>query len=203
MTKDNLSKTKRLTGISILIAIIVILQFISATIKFGSFTITLALVPIVIGAALYGMTAGAVFGFAFGIVVLINCIIAVDPVGNILWLANPFLTALLCLLKGAAAGFCAGFVYKLAAKKNKYAGVISATIICPIVNTSILIAGLVLFYHDIFVEWAAGTNLFYFAIIGMTGFNFLLEIGTNIVLSPTIAKIINIEKEFKTHRRSL
>ena len=194
MKTDSISKTNRLAGMAIIIAIIVILQIISGAVKFGSFTITLTLVPIVIGAAIYGMAAGAVFGCAFGVVVLINCITAIDPVGNILWLANPFFTTVLCLLKGAMAGFSASVIYKLFAKKSVYAGVISAAIICPITNTGILILGLVLFYHDIFLAWAAGTNLFYFAIIGMTGINFLLEFAINLILSPMIARIINIEK---------
>lgn len=68
---------------------------------------TLTLVPIVVGAALYGPRAGAWLGFVFGAVVLIACITTADPTGGLLWNLNPFMTALLCLVKGIAAGWVA------------------------------------------------------------------------------------------------
>ena len=53
-------KTRRLTGLALLTAIIVVLQIVASFIKFGPFSITLALAPIIIGAALYGPKAGAI-----------------------------------------------------------------------------------------------------------------------------------------------
>ena len=47
-------KTRRLTGLALMTAIIVVLQVVASFVKFGPFTITLALAPILIGAALYG-----------------------------------------------------------------------------------------------------------------------------------------------------
>ena len=64
-------KTRRLTGLALLTAIIVVLQVVASFVKFGPFTITLALAPIIIGAALYGAGAGAWLGAVFGVVVLI------------------------------------------------------------------------------------------------------------------------------------
>lgn len=52
-------KTRRLTGLALMTAIIVVLQVVASFVKFGPFTITLALAPILIGAALYGPKAGA------------------------------------------------------------------------------------------------------------------------------------------------
>ena len=45
-------KTRRLTGLALMTAIIVVLQVVASFVKFGPFTITLALAPILIGAAL-------------------------------------------------------------------------------------------------------------------------------------------------------
>ena len=67
-------KTRRLTGLALMTAIIVVLQVVASFVKFGPFSITLALAPIIIGAALYGAGAGAWLGAVFGVVVLIACI---------------------------------------------------------------------------------------------------------------------------------
>ena len=103
-------KTRRLTGLALMTAIVVVLQVVASFVKFGPFTITLALAPILIGAALYGPKAGACLGGVFGAVVLLACILGWDMGGNVLWNANPFLTALVCLGKGILAGLAAGLV---------------------------------------------------------------------------------------------
>ena len=104
--------TRTLTGVAIFTAIVVVLQFVSAAVRFGPFSITLALIPIVVGAALYGPWAGAWLGFTFGMVVLLSGDAAPFMV------VNPLGTILTVLLKGAGAGFLSGLVYKLLANKN-------------------------------------------------------------------------------------
>jgi len=175
-------------------AIIVVLQLVATFVKIGTFSVTLVLIPIVVGAAVYGPKSGAYFGGVFGLVVLIACVFGWDIGGNILWNANPFLTLLLCLVKGIAAGWAAGMVYSAVSKKNMYLGVVVAALICPIVNTGIFCLAMAVFYNDILVQWAAGTPLLYFTIFGLVGVNFLLELGINVVLCPTVARIIRIEK---------
>lgn len=131
-------KTRRLTGLALMTAIIVVLQVVASFVKFGPFTITLALAPILIGAALYGPKAGACLGGVFGAVVLLACILGWDPGGAILWNANPFLTALVCLGKGILAGLAAGLVYRAIAWGGKshssgrmLGGSIAAGIVSP------------------------------------------------------------------------
>ena len=196
MQKSEVStKINKMVGMAILIEAVVALQIVATFVKFGPFVITLALTPIIVGAAMYGSKAGAVFGGVFGVVVLAACIGGADPGGHILWLANPALTAALCIIKGAAAGFAAGIVYSAIAKKNIYAGVIGAAAICPVVNTGIFIAAMSLFFRENLIEWSAGSNLVYFALIGLTGVNFLLEFGSNLILSPAVVRIINVLKK--------
>lgn len=197
--QKNIHKTSgiqisRMVGMAIFIAIVVVLQIVGSFIRFGAFSITLVLIPIVVGAAMYGAAAGAVLGGAFGIVVLVNCINGVDAGGNMLWVANPALTAALCLVKGILAGFISGLVYSAISKKNIYIGTICAAFICPIVNTGIFLAAMILFYHDTLILWAGDSSLIYYLFIGLAGVNFLLEMGANIVLSPAIVRIINAAK---------
>ena len=65
---------------------------------------TLTLVPIVVGAALYG-PAGAWLGFVFGAVVLVACITNAAPPAASSGNLNPFTDRALCIVKGAAAGW--------------------------------------------------------------------------------------------------
>ncbi len=188
------SKTKSLVGNAIFIAIVVVLQITASFIKFGPFSITLALAPIVVGAAIYGISSGAILGGAFGLVVLIMCINGVDIGGSILWTANPLMTALLCLAKGSLAGLLSGLVFRKLEKKNTYLAVIFAAIVCPLVNTGIFLLAMYGIFYDILVTWAGGSNLIYFMFIGLTGLNFLMELLVNVVLSPIILRIIKIAK---------
>ena len=185
-------KTRRLTGLALLTAIIVVLQIVASFIKFGPFSITLALAPIIIGAALYGPKAGAYLGGVFGVVVLIACILGWDPGGSVLWNANPFLTAVVCLAKGILAGLCAGAVYQAISKGPlaPIVGAIAAGIVSPVVNTGLFCLCLTLLFHDILVAWAGGTDIVYYIIFGLTGINFLLELVINLVLSTVIVRVV-------------
>jgi uncharacterized membrane protein len=187
--------TRRLAGMGIFTAIVVVLTVIATFVKFGPFSITLALAPIVVGAAIYGPKAGAWLGGAFGIVVLIMCIVGADVGGAILWNANPAATAVLCIVKGAAAGWVAGLVYKAFCKKNVTLGVVLAAICSPIVNTGIFCAAMVLIYHETLVQWAGGADVVYFIFFGLIGVNFLVEMLVNAVLSPVIARIVRLGRK--------
>ena len=185
----------RLTSLGILTAIIIVLQIFTTFVRFGPFSITLALVPIVVGAAMLGVGAGAYLGAVFSVVVVIMCITGGDVGGFMIWSANPFMCVIICMLKGTMAGFCAGAIYKALCEKNKYVATIIAALAAPIVNTGIFIVGMLLFFSDILSDWAGGSDLFTYIILGLTGVNFLIEIGVNIVLSPIIVRIIDAVKK--------
>ena len=199
MTNKETSKNiKRLTGIAVLSAVIVVLQVVSALLaRFTPlpFSITLTLIPIVVGSAVYGKRAGAFLGGVFGIITLILCIVGLDIGGNILWTANPLLTALLCLIKGMAAGYFAGVFYALIAKKNSDLGVIAAAIVSPVVNTGIFLLAMFLFYNDILTAWAAGTPILSYMIFGIAGINFMIELVSNLILSPVASRILKIKSK--------
>ena len=184
-------KTKTLTGVALFTAIVVVLQLLGSFIRFGPFSISLVLIPIVVGAAMYGAAAGAWLGLVFGVVVLLSgdaaAFLAVNPVGTIITV----------LVKGLAAGWCAGLVYRALEDKNRYLAVIAAAIVCPIVNTGLFLVGCKLFFMETITAWAeslgfasAGAYL----ILGMVGLNFLVEMGTDIILSPVVMRIIRIGK---------
>ena len=107
------SKLQQMVGIALLIAMVVVMQFLSSVIPpVGGFSISLVLIPIVLGAAVYGAGAGAILGAAFGLVVFINCLTGADIGGAMVFQANPVLCFLVVMGKGTLAGFISGLVYK-------------------------------------------------------------------------------------------
>ncbi len=183
--------TRTLTGVAIFTAIVVILQFLGAFVRFGPFSISLVLIPIVVGAALYGVWAGAWLGFVFGVVVLLSgdagAFLAVNVLGTILTV----------LLKGTLCGLCAGLVYK-ALSKWQLPAVVAAAVTAPVVNTGVFLLGCLLFFMPTITAWgqAAGfENVGRYMILGLAGGNFLFELLFNIVLSPVVVRLIKIGKK--------
>ncbi|HCB96595.1 MAG TPA: ECF transporter S component [Ruminococcus sp.] len=199
MSKDRINnKTFKLVGLGILTAIIIVLQIVTTFFPTKPVSITLALIPIIIGAAFYGAGAGAYLGGVFSVVVILMCVFGADVGGAMVWNANPFLCIVVCMLKGVGAGFAAGAVYKVLSKKSTTLGAVAAGVVSPIVNTGIFVLGLFFFFKPVLEAWAGGTDIVYYALITMTGVNFLVELGVNIILSPVIVRIIQAVSKSKS-----
>ena len=181
--------TKKLVLGAVLSAIVIVLQFMGAFIRFGTFSISLVLVPIVIGAAMCDWRIGAWLGFLFGVVVLASGDAALFLAINIPG------TVITVLVKGTACGLIAGLVYKALERFNRYVAVVAAAIVCPVVNTGVFLLGCVVFFMDTVTSWASGANVFAFMIVSFVGLNFLVELAINMVLSPMIVRILNIKQK--------
>lgn len=182
------NKTKTVVGLGLLTAIVIVLQSLAVGIRFGIFNITLVLIPIIVGAAIYGYKAGAWLGFVFGVVVLLT------DAGAFLAVSVPG-TIVTCILKGACSGLVAGIIYKLLEKKNNILAVFAAAVAAPVVNTGIFLIGCRLFFYDTIKGWAetAGfASAGAFMIGGLVGTNFIVELIINLVLSMTIVRIIQM-----------
>lgn len=183
--------TRKIVMMGLLTALVVVLQFVSMNIRTGAFSITLSLVPMVVGAALYGKWSGAWLGGVFGLSVLLtgdaNAFLVVSAVG----------TVLTVMLKGILAGFVSGLVYELISKKNDTVATYISGVLTPIVNTGVFILGCLAFFMPTIKSWAGETNAIKFLFVGVIGFNFFIELAVNLILSPTIAKIIKIGKKEK------
>ncbi len=187
-------KTEKLVFSAVMTAIVVVLQVMAILTRavLPVFSINLVLIPIVIGAAVGGVGVGAWLGFASGLAVLISgdaaAFLAVNIPG----------TLIVVLLKGLASGVAAAFVFKLFEKKNRYFAVILAAIACPVANTGVFVIGSFVFFLDTIKVWGAGLgyeNAFLYVILGMVGINFIIELAVNVILSPTVMKLISIRKK--------
>lgn len=186
MKTDNV---KRIVGIGLFTAIVAVLQLLGSFIHFGPFAISLVLVPIVVGAALYGVGAGAWLGAVFGAAVLLEgdaaAFMAVSIPG----------TLITVMAKGILAGLAAGAVYRLLAKHHSLVAIFAAALVCPLVNTGVFLLGCVVFFLPTITQWglAAGfADAGSYLIAGMVGLNFLVETAIDLVLSPTVARLVRL-----------
>ncbi len=178
-----MSNVRKIVGTGILSTIVIALALFSNYISFGPVNITLALIPIIIGAVVYGPISGLFLGLVNGAIVLLS------PSTAIFLSHNLAMTIVTCLTKTGIAGLIAGFIPIILKKHNKIA-IIIAAILVPIINTGIFVLFSLGFFLDLFPE-PTPTYL----IMSVVGFNFLIELGVNAILSPTIYYIVDIVKK--------
>ena len=185
-------ETERLVLAAVLTAIVVILQVLAIVTRavLPLFAINLVLIPIVIGAAIGGARVGAWLGFASGVAILISGDAAAFLTINI---GGTILTV---LAKGALSGFAAALVYKAVERKDRYLAVLSAAVVCPIVNTGVFVLGCLTFFMDTIRVWGEGlgyNNAFAYIFLGMIGINFIIELVLNVMLSPVAVRLLDIK----------
>lgn len=181
---------KRMAGIALLMALVVVLQFVSGMLpSFGGFNLSLVLIPIIMGAAIFGPGAGAILGATFGAIVYINCVTGVDAGGAMVFQASPILCFLVVMGKGILAGTAAGYVYKLLKNVNGYVAMLCAAIVCPIVNTGVFVACMMTLFKDVLSAWAGGGEIIAYVLTGIVLANFVPELIINIIFSPAGQRI--------------
>ena len=178
------ASVRRLTGMAMLTAIVVVLQLLGSFIKVGPVSVSLVLVPIAVAAALYGPAAGAVIGGVFSVVVLLQ------PDTAFFYSLSMTGTIVTVLCKGILAGLIAGLMYRALEKKNSLLAVILAALVCPLVNTGLFLAGCRIFFWEGLTELAGGANTFAYVVTTMIGFNFLAELAVNLICVPVIQRIV-------------
>ena len=185
-------QTEKLVLMALLTAITAVLSYFGGFIKIGGLaSISLTLIPVVLGAAICGPKSGAWLGGVSGAMFFITA-------DAVFWFGlSIFGTIVTVMVKGILAGLCAGLVYKLLEKTNRYLAVVVSAVVCPVVNTGIFLIGSLIFFIDTVHGGAAseGMSTFGYLIIFFVGLNFVFELLLNIVVSPAILRIINIKKK--------
>ncbi len=185
---------KKLTVGAVLMAIVIVLQLLGSFIRFGPFSVSLVLIPIVIGAAICDAKVSTILGFTFGVAVLLSGDAAAFMQFDV------FGTIVTVLLKGTLAGLAAGLVYKALEKVNIYCAIVVSALVCPIVNSGVFVLGCVVFFFEDLAAWApAGQGTFKYIILGLVGANFIFEVLSNMILSPVVVKVFNVLKKELTN----
>lgn len=177
-------KVKTITGLGLMTALVVVLQIISNYITPGAVSINLAIIPIVIGAIMFGPLGGLFLGLVDGALILSA------PSTAFFLSYNAWATVLLCLLKTGIAGLVAGFIPKLI--KNEKISTLVASVVVPILNTGLFIVGCLVFFMPLLSESLGIVNLGGI-IVGLIGINFIIEFVVIVLLAPTTYYIYRIE----------
>ena len=188
----NSKQTKKMVGIATLCAITFVLQFWicgilpKLPIGPGGTAINLALIPVVVGAILYGPKGGLTVGLFLGVITLMPGQGAEGFYVN--WYMS-ILAIILCLLKTGLAGFVAGLVFKIFKKFNYVAAIVASAIVTPIINTGIFVL-----LYGVLIQIMTGEvyGVTFIAITTTIWIAFLIELGINIVLGPSIASLVKV-----------
>lgn len=189
-------KTRTITGLAILTALTIVLQIIGNFVPMGPVSITLALIPVAVGAMMYGPLAGAFLGLVMGSMTLFApstlAVFMPVSVGG---------TIATCLVKTTLAGLIVGFIFKLLYKKNFLLAVILTSVLLPILNTGFFVGFAFLFFISVMQDLAQKAGVvdwvsFFFLV--MIGWNFLLELTINSALSPALYRLLK-SKQFEKY----
>ena len=201
MNKGNFFSSKRITYLAILLALVIVLQALGGTINIGAVQLNFTLIPIAVGAILLGPLEGLILGLACGVVVLIQVIMGLSPFYIIIWTESPIVTTMICIFKTTVAGCVAGIAFKAISKKNSHVAVFIASAIVPVINTTLFIVGC-LFMNGAITSFqssllsvmpeVAGMNAFIFILVVLVTFNFFIELGINLLVSPALYRVIKI-----------
>ena len=213
MKREAFFSAKRVTGMAVLLALVIVLQAFGGTIAIGAVQLNFTLIPIVLGAILYGSIVGAFLGLACGIVVLAQVIMGMVPFYTVIWTNDPVFTVLTCTVKTTVAGLLSGLVFNWLSKKNALVAVFVASGIVPIVNTSLFIVGCLCMNGSIVsfqsqlgalqeYVYVLDMHPFVFILVILVTFNFFIEFAINLIVAPAIHRVIGVvDKRFKGKRK--
>lgn len=192
-------KIKRITLLSILIALIIIFSFTPiGFIKTLGLEITLLVIPVVVGAIILGPIDGMILGFAFGLTSFLQCVFGISQFGAMLLGINAFYTAIMCIIPRTIMGFLVGVIFKLCIKifkKDIFAHII-ACVSGALLNTVLFMTALcLLFYNTEEIQTVAsdlGTNNVVVFVILFVGINGLVEAIVNLIIGACVSKTLYI-----------
>lgn len=194
MEKSNFFSAKRITGMAVLLALVLVLQIFGGSITIGAVQLNFTLIPIVLGAMFYGPIVGGILGLACGVVVLVQVIMGLVPFYTLIWTNDPVVTTFTCLVKTTAAGILAGFVFDWLSKKNAILAVFAASAIVPVINTMLFVIGCLFMTGSVY-DMAGEQNVLVFILVSIVTFNFFIELAVNMVVAPALHTVYKVLKK--------
>lgn len=199
MQKKQHSKTLRMAQTAILIALTLIFSLPPlGTVRLGPIEMTLAPIPVAIGAIVLGPGAGALLGGVFGVGSFLQCIIGSSVFGAFLLSLNWFTTLVVCMLPRILCGWLSGLLYRALQKidRTRIASYFAASLSTALLNTLFFVLGiLVFFWHsDAFTfqmnEWGMSTDTLWLFLVALVGINGVVEAIVNFIVAGGAAKAV-------------
>lgn len=200
--------TRKLTQLSILVAIEAILAFVPilGSIPLGPIVATTAHIPVIIAAVIMGTGAGAFMGFVFGLFSFIvhsfvtptitsfvfTPIVSVGEVGGNFW------SLVICFVPRILLGVFAALLYKWFSsmdKKDRWSYV-AASALASILHTLLVLGGIFVFFKD---TYSAAIGQAADLLLGLIGATILTNGIPEAILAAivTVAVAIPIKKVMK------
>lgn len=204
MKYNSKKRTLRLAQTAMLIALIAVLQYLATLftqLTGWPISITLTMIPIVIGAVLFGPISGGILGLAFGVITVILGLTSIDPQIALLLPYAPGAMISMLLIKSTAAGVVAGLIAIPFKKREKlYPAVLMSAILAPLTNTSVYLFFALTFLKDGILQTAedgVATSVIIAGIIILALANFIIELIIDVVLSHASVRIIQVVTKSK------
>ncbi len=182
---------------AIFIAIILVMRITHLTsIPVGPLVMTLAMIPIAIGAMLLGPLGGAILGTVYGFTSLYDAMTGASLMTGVFFQLSPILTIILCVVIRGFVGAATGWLFQLFKKLDKhriwcyFAGGLAA----PMLNTILFMGYIVLvFYQTEYVQGkvvekgAANPLMFIILMVGVQG---LVEWISGCIVAGAVTKAV-------------
>lgn len=189
--QTNRNRTAHLVRMAIFAALTVVLGYFNIPTPFG-FEITLASVPVVVGAVFLGTSGGAVLGGVWGLSSFLTCFTG-SPMGTILIAANPFYCFLVCVPTRLLVGLLVALLWKWVKKiTNRPFSAYLIGAVGPLLNTYLFMSTLFLLFLPEVAAFCGVTieeNVFstVVALLGiMAGINVIVETVVGCILSGSV-----------------
>lgn len=192
--KKQLSHEKiiKMAETALLSAVIVVMAFTPlGYLKTAGVEITFIMIPVVIGAATIGPSAGALLGAVFGITSFVQCF-GMSTFGTTLLSINPVFTFIVCFVTRILAGYLSGLIFKAFSKKGKEKiAVASASLAGPLLNTFFFMSSLILFFSKTdyikgIMEALGAKNIISFVAL-FVGVQGVIEAGVCFVIGTAVS----------------
>ena len=185
------NQTKQMVRIALFMAVTILL---AATplgyvyIPVIGLSLTIMVLPVVMGGALLGMPAGIILGLTFGVTSLLKA--PAEALGQLLLAYSPFVTAVICIVPRILVGVAAALFGRLLARKERYSIYALSGAVCSLVNT-VFFVGLIYLFCRESVEGAFGILVWSTTLDGGLGEAALAAVLCAAVMKP-LRKIIKV-----------
>ena len=189
-------KTRRLTQLALLVAIMLVLAFTPlGYLKLGpALEITFMTIPVAVGAILLGPASGAFLGGVFGLTSFIQCF-GMSQFGATLLGIDAVRTFLVCMVSRVLMCWLCGLIFKALHKldKTRFLSYAAASLSAAVLNTVFFMGLLMLLFGqtDFILNMRGGMNLIAFlaAFVGIQG---VVEAIVAFALGTAISKAVSV-----------
>lgn len=183
-------KTVKLVELAVLTALTVVLTFFSIPIL--TLECTLAPLPVLVGAILYGPRAGGFLGGCFGACSYIMCFTS-SPFGQFLLGIDWFRAFLVCVPTRILMGILVGLIFRALIKKSlRFSAYGIAAFSAPLLNTIFFLGTLMLLFNPSVIAEAIGQTAptdvigIFSLMIAMAGINCIVELVSCTVIGSAV-----------------